>query len=107
MANLLLQPIWQMESPDLTKRKFVLVDIDPQGTSSASLGIEIWKLNTQLKDVLQSDSPTERKQRFQSAVMKVCAGQVDILPSNILLAVEGTANFWIARTREFTEANVG
>ena len=70
------------------KKKVLLVDIDPQGTSGASLGIEIWKLETQLKDVLQSDSPTERKQRFKSAIVKVCAHQFDVLPSNILLAVE-------------------
>ncbi len=70
------------------KKKVLLVDIDPQGTSGASLGIEIWKLETQLKDLLQSDSPTERKQRFKSAIVKVCAHQFDVLPSNILLAVE-------------------
>ncbi|WP_017741110.1 ParA family protein [Scytonema hofmannii] len=70
------------------KKKVLLVDIDPQGTSGASLGIEIWKLETQLKDVLQSDSPTERKQLFKGAIAKVCSSQFDVLPSNIMLAVE-------------------
>ncbi|KOP26700.1 chromosome partitioning protein ParA [Hapalosiphon sp. MRB220] len=69
-------------------KKVLLVDIDPQGTSSASLGIEIWKLETQLKDVLQSDSPSERKQRLKQATIKRDSHQVDVLPSNILLAVE-------------------
>ena len=44
------------------RKKVLLVDIDPQGTSGASLGIEVWKLETQLKDVLQSETPSERKQ---------------------------------------------
>lgn len=70
------------------RKKVLLVDIDPQGTSGASLGIEIWKLETQLKDVLQSDTPSERKQRLKQAIVPVCDDRVHVLPSNILLAVE-------------------
>ena len=70
------------------RKKVLLVDIDPQGTSGASLGIEIWKLETQLKDVLQSETATERKQRLKQAIVPVCDNRVDVFPSNILLAVE-------------------
>lgn len=70
------------------RKKVLLVDIDPQGTSGASLGIEIWKLETQLKDVLQSETTSERKQRLKQAIVPVCDNRVDVLPSNILLAVE-------------------
>lgn len=70
------------------RKKVLLVDIDPQGTSSASLGIEIWNLKTQLKDVLQSDTPSERKKLLEQAIIPTCHNRVDVLPSNILLAVE-------------------
>ncbi|KAM3089859.1 ParA family protein [Phormidesmis sp. 146-35] len=69
-------------------KKVLLVDIDPQGTSGASLGIEIWKLETQLKDVLQSETAAERKKLLKQAIVPVCDNRVDVLPSNILLAVE-------------------
>ncbi|MGB3191785.1 MAG: AAA family ATPase, partial [Limnoraphis sp.] len=35
------------------KQRVLLIDIDPQGNSSAALGISIWELQTQLKDALQ------------------------------------------------------
>ena len=63
------------------QKRVLLVDIDPQGNSSAALGIPIWQLQTQLKDVLQHKIPL-----FQ-VVMTTAAG-VDVVPSNILLAEE-------------------
>ncbi|MBD2098864.1 ParA family protein [Trichocoleus sp. FACHB-591] len=71
------------------KKRVLLVDIDPQGTSGASLGIPIWKLETQLKDVLQS-APEETQTLLKAAIVSTPGG-VDILPSNILLAVEEIA----------------
>jgi chromosome partitioning protein len=61
--------------------RVLLVDIDPQGNSSAALGIPIWQLQTQLKDVLQ------RKVSLAQVVVTTPAG-VDVVPSNILLAEE-------------------
>lgn len=61
--------------------RVLLVDIDPQGNSSAALGIPIWQLKTQLKDALQHKIPAEQ------VVVTTPIG-VDVVPSNILLAEE-------------------
>ena len=63
------------------EQRVLLVDIDPQGNSSAALGISIWELKKQLKDVLQGTT------RLQDVVTSTLAG-VDVVPSNILLAEE-------------------
>ena len=63
------------------QQRLLLVDIDPQGNSSAALGISIWQLQTQLKDVLQ------RKILLAQVIVTTAAG-VDVVPSNILLAEE-------------------
>jgi chromosome partitioning protein len=63
------------------QKRVLLVDIDPQGNSAASLGISIWQLETQLKDVLQ------RHVSMKDAITSTAAG-VDVVPSNILLAEE-------------------
>lgn len=60
-------------------QKVLLVDIDPQGNSSVSLGVEIWNLEKQLKDALQHSV------RIQDIVVSGSHG-VDVVPSNILLA---------------------
>lgn len=62
-------------------KKVLLIDIDPQGNSSAALGIEIWQLEKQLKDVLQ------RHKKLADVVIKTNAG-VHVAPSNILLGEE-------------------
>jgi chromosome partitioning protein len=72
------------------KKRVLLVDIDPQGTSSASLGLEIWNLETQLKDILKSQTLDELQDLLEAAIVSTDSG-VDILPSNILLAVEEIA----------------
>ncbi len=59
--------------------KVLLVDIDPQGNSSASLGIRIWELEIQLKDALW------RKLPLQKVSISV-SSNLDCVPSNILLA---------------------
>jgi chromosome partitioning protein len=59
----------------------LLVDIDPQGNSSASLGIAIWDLQIQVKDVLQ------RRVAIEEAIAKTDM-DVDVLPSNLFLAEE-------------------
>lgn len=61
--------------------RVLLVDIDPQGNSSAALGIPIWQLKTQLKDALQHKTPA-------SQVVVTTPIGVDVVPSNIMLAEE-------------------
>lgn len=63
------------------QQRVLIVDIDPQGNSAASLGIPIWQLEAQLKDVLQ------RQAEMKDAIVSTTAG-VDVVPSNILLAEE-------------------
>lgn len=69
------------------KAKVLLVDIDPQGTSGASLGIPIWELETQLKDIFKAQSVEEKESLLKASILPTPCG-VDILPSNIFLAVE-------------------
>ncbi|VEP17773.1 Chromosome partitioning protein ParA [Hyella patelloides LEGE 07179] len=61
--------------------KVLLVDIDPQGNSSVSLGIPIWELELQLKDVLQKRATVDEVVIFSKS-------GVHVIPSNILLAEE-------------------
>ncbi|MGB3207620.1 MAG: ParA family protein [Crinalium sp.] len=63
------------------QQRVMLVDIDPQGHSGAALGIPVWQLEKQLKDVLL------RQAVLEQVVVTTAAG-VDVLPSNILLAEE-------------------
>ncbi|WP_039896517.1 ParA family protein [Lyngbya sp. PCC 8106] len=63
------------------KQRVLLIDIDPQGNSSAALGISIWELQTQLKDALQ------RKVDITEVIVPTESG-VDVAPSNLLLAEE-------------------
>lgn len=63
------------------QQRVLLVDIDPQGNASTALGIAIWELKTQLKDVLQ------RKVEITEAIVPTDSG-VDVIPSNLLLAEE-------------------
>lgn len=63
------------------QKRVLVVDIDPQGNSGAALGIDIWELQNQLKDVLL------RRKPIQEIVVKTALG-VDVAPSNILLAEE-------------------
>jgi chromosome partitioning protein len=59
----------------------LVVDIDPQGNAGAALGIPIWQLDFQLKDVLQHKTPIAQ-------VVLSTDSSVDVVPSNILLAEE-------------------
>jgi chromosome partitioning protein len=63
------------------QQRVLLIDIDPQGNSGAALGIPIWQLSVQLKDVLQRRVP------ITDVVVKASSG-VDVVPSNITLAEE-------------------
>lgn len=63
------------------KQRVLIVDIDPQGNASAALGVPIWQIDFQLKDVLQHKIP------LSQAIVQTNSG-VDVLPSNILLAEE-------------------
>ena len=63
------------------RKRVLLIDIDPQGNASASLGVPIWELKTQLKDVLQ------RKLPLKNVIISVNKN-LDVVPSNILLAEE-------------------
>lgn len=63
------------------KKRVLLIDIDPQGHSAASLGIAIWQLEKQLKDTLTGLLP------IASVVVTTTAG-VDVAPSNLALAEE-------------------
>lgn len=62
-------------------QRVLLVDIDPQGNASASLGVPIWELEIQLKDALT------RRISISEAIIKTESG-VDVVPSNLLLAQE-------------------
>ncbi len=61
--------------------RVLLIDIDPQGNSSVALGIPIWNLEVQLKDVLQ------RRVEIDQTIISTPSG-VDVVPSNIALAEE-------------------
>lgn len=61
--------------------RVLLVDIDPQGNSSVALGIPVWELQEQLKDVLQ------KRCSIEDVLVKTEHG-IDVVPSNILLAEE-------------------
>lgn len=61
--------------------RVLLIDIDPQGNSAASLGIPIWQLNIQLKDALQ------RRCSISDVILQTESG-VDLIPSNLILAEE-------------------
>jgi len=68
------------ETGTLTNGEVVaLVDIDPQGNSSAALGVEIWELKHQLKDVLL------RQILLKEVIINIELG-LDLVPSNILMA---------------------
>ena len=62
-------------------QRVLLIDIDPQGHSGASLGLPIWSLEKQLKDVFQGNVQI-------SEVIAGTLSGVDVIPSNILLAEE-------------------
>lgn len=70
--------------------RVLLIDIDPQGTAGASLGLPVWNIKTQLKDVLRSQNDRDRLTILKEAIL-TSPSQIDILPSNILLAVEEIA----------------
>ncbi len=61
--------------------KVLLIDIDPQGNSSAALGVKIWELKHQIKDVLL-------RQASLDEVSINIEERLDLVPSNILLAEE-------------------
>lgn len=63
------------------KQRVLLIDIDPQGNASASLGIEIWELQQQLKDVLR------RKATLPDVAIAI-EKNLEVVPSNILMAEE-------------------
>lgn len=72
-------------------KKVFVIDIDPQGHSSASLGIDILNLNFQLKDVLLRQNSLEDiivKANFENNVSKSQPHSytIDVAPSNLLLA---------------------
>lgn len=62
-------------------QRVLLIDIDPQGHSGASLGLPIWTLEKQLKDVFQGTA------QLEEIITETLTG-VDVAPSNILLAEE-------------------
>ena len=61
------------------QQHILLIDIDPQGNSAASLGIKIWDLELQLRDVLL------RHSSLHEATISI-SDHIDIVPSNIRLA---------------------
>lgn len=65
----------------LHDQRVLVIDTDPQGHSSAALGLPIWQLKAQLKDVLQGQA------QLQDVITATVVG-VDVVPSNILLAEE-------------------
>lgn len=63
----------------LHSQRVLLVDSDPQGNSSAALGLDIWEIQGQLRDVFQGSLTAKQ------AIVQTASG-VDVIPSNILLA---------------------
>lgn len=63
------------------KQRVLLIDIDPQGNTGASVGVRVWELKHQIKDLLQ------RRVSFDETVLTTEQG-VDLIPSNITLAEE-------------------
>jgi len=62
-------------------QRVLLIDIDPQGNTGASVGVPVWELDVQIKDLLQ------RRASLDEVVLKTEPG-VDLIPSNITLAEE-------------------
>ena len=62
-----------------TKKRVLIIDIDPQGNATASLGVSTWDLEKQIKDVLTNQID------INEAITSF-SERVDLIPSNILLA---------------------
>ncbi|UJB73462.1 ParA family protein (plasmid) [Acaryochloris sp. 'Moss Beach'] len=62
-------------------QRVLLIDTDPQGHSGAALGLPIWEIQAQLKDVFQGQIS------IHQAITSTSSG-VDVVPSNIQLAEE-------------------
>ena len=72
-------------------KKVLVLDIDPQGHSSASLGIDILNLKFQLKDVLLRQNSLEdvivrSPFSFEATKSQTVSYTIDVAPSNLLLA---------------------
>lgn len=72
-------------------KKVLVLDIDPQGHSSASLGIDILNLNFQIKDVLLrqnslKDIIVQSSFSFEAVKSQPSSYTIDVAPSNLLLA---------------------
>jgi chromosome partitioning protein len=61
-------------------RRTLLVDIDPQGAASTSLGINKWKLEKTIYDVMINDMD------LTGAILPTAAEGLDIAPANINLS---------------------
>ena len=62
-----------------TGKKILVVDIDPQGNLGIGFGVDVWKLEANMYDVIVSGTPL-------SQVLHHVRGNIDLAPANIQLS---------------------
>ncbi len=62
--------------------KVLLLDLDPQGDAGISFGLEVFEMDTKTESILKGES------NINDAIISLKDEQIDILPSNLGLALE-------------------
>lgn len=77
-----------------TKRKVLLIDLDPQGNATMGSGVNKMQLNGSVNDVLLNKIPL-------SEILKTADGEYDVLPANADLTVAEIRLLKTEQNREF------